>query len=118
MTKKDSRRGSYRTAIGKGAKYSTLTYVFVMSLNALPETLTNCFMSREIPDEKHASSFRTYSLNVSPRQRPIFLYLGVRIAGKCQGVSATTSQRVSVHPFYRYSFDSGVFEGFRSHLES
>ena len=46
-----------------------------MSLNALPETLTNpnfCFMSRDIPDEKHASSFQTYSLNVAPLQRPIF----------------------------------------------
>jgi hypothetical protein len=75
MTKKDSRRGSYRTAIGKGAKYSTLTHLFMMSLNALPETLVNpnfCFMSRDIPDEKHASSFRTYSLNVAPRHCPIF----------------------------------------------
>jgi hypothetical protein len=47
----------------------------VMALNALPEILTNsnfCFMSRDIPDEKHASSFRTYSLNMAQRQRPIF----------------------------------------------
>jgi hypothetical protein len=47
----------------------------VMSLNALPDTLTNpnfCFMSQDIPVEKHASSFRTYSLKVAPCQHPIF----------------------------------------------
>jgi hypothetical protein len=52
------RRGSYITAIGKGDKYSALTHASVMSLNALPEMLTNpnfCFMSQDIPDEKHSS---------------------------------------------------------------
>ena len=47
----------------------------VISLKALPETLTKpnlVFMSRDMPLEKQASSFRTYSLNVAPRQRPIF----------------------------------------------
>ena len=29
-------------------------------------------MSRDMPDEKHVSSFLPYSLNVAPRQRPIF----------------------------------------------
>jgi len=75
------RQGSYITARGDGAEYSALTQASVISLNALPETLTNpnfCFMSRD----------------------------------------ATTSQRVSTHPFYGDTFDSGVFEGSRSQLES
>ena len=63
------------TVRGEGAEYSTLTQASVISLNALPEKLMNpnfCFMSRDIPDEKHASSVQTYSLNVAPHQHPIF----------------------------------------------
>ena len=62
---------SPREVRAEGAEYSALTQASVISLNALPETLTNpnfCFMSRDIPDEKQASSFRTYSLNVAPCQ--------------------------------------------------
>jgi hypothetical protein len=29
----------------------------------------------------------------------------------CQGISAATLQRVCIHPFYRNTFDSGVFQG-------
>ena len=99
----NARQGSYITARGEGAEYSTLTQASVISLNALPETMTNpifCFMSQEIPDEKQDSLFPTYSLTWP------------------QGVSAATSQRVSIHPFYGDTFDSGVFEGSRSQRES
>ena len=52
-----------------------LMHASVISLKALPETLTKpnfVFISQDMPLEKQASSFRTYSLNVAPRQRPIF----------------------------------------------
>ena len=71
----NARQGSYITTRGEGAKYSALTQASVMSRNALPEMLMNpnfCFMSQDIPDEKHASLSRTYSLNVARHQRPIF----------------------------------------------
>jgi hypothetical protein len=67
--------GFYITATGNEAEYSALMQASVMSLNALLETLTEpnfCFMSRDIPDEKHASSFRRYYLKVAPHQRPFF----------------------------------------------
>jgi hypothetical protein len=69
------RRGSYITTRGEGDEYFALTHKSMMSLNALSETLTNpnfCFMSQDIPDVKHANSFRMYSLNVAPHQRLIF----------------------------------------------
>ena len=47
-----------------------------------------------------------------------FLDLSVRISSESQGISAATLQRVSIHPFYGDTFDSGVFEGSRSQLES
>ena len=59
MRRPNARQGSYITARGEGAEYSALTQASVISLNALPEKLMNpnfCFMSRDIPDEKHASS--------------------------------------------------------------
>jgi hypothetical protein len=55
--------------------YSATTSSSVMSVNALPATLTKwnfVFICVDIPSEKHASSSRIYSLNVAPRQRPIF----------------------------------------------
>ena len=106
---------------GEGAEYPALTQASVISLNALPETLINpnfCLMSQDTPDEKHAILFRTYSLNMAPRQRPIFLDLSVRISSESQGVSAATSKRVSIHPLYGDTFDGRVFEGSRSQLES
>ena len=75
MGRKETWTESYITAMGRGAEYSVLMQMSVMSLNALPATLTNpnffC-MSQDMPVEKHASSFLMYSLNLAPRQRPIF----------------------------------------------
>jgi hypothetical protein len=63
----------------------------VMSLNALPEMLTNpnfVFMSRDIPDEKHANLLFFEGSTAPPSH---FLNLCVRVAGQGQGICATTA---------------------------
>ena len=91
-----------------------------MSLNVLPETLMNanfCFVSRDIPDEKHASSFRTYSLNVAPRQHPIFWIQVSEYPARAKALAPPLCRECVFTRSIRVPLIV-VFEGSRGQLES